>query len=297
MTPKQYVFRSVLFVCIYIIPSYATKNRCNFNQTTKNSFSFAKTTKDKQQKQVIIFDLTNVLIKENYIGFAKKIGYGTLASYTVTHWKNPGYRCLDMLHHMSTHESQKPHVTITFKTRTMPRCIVELQEGKKTCAQTKNEIAECIELLDNTKFFSSAKEKSLMANIINLMLDPETISSVIEPVKQTVQLVQKLKAAGHQVYLLANAPEELYETAHKKFPDIIKLFDGIVISSHIKTIKPDATIFNHLINTYKLNPCNCILIDDLEESAAAARTLGMQAIVFDKASHVTNKLKKYGVKL
>ena len=257
----------------------------------------AKATKSEYKKQVIIFDLTNVLIKENYIGFAKKIGYGNLASYTLTHWKNPGHRCLDMLHNMSTDESQKPHIKITLKTRTLPRCLVELQEGKKTCAQAKCEITQCIELLDSKKFFSSTKEKALMANIMNLILDPETVSTVIEPVKPTVQLVQKLKKSGHQVYLFANAPEELYETAHKKFPDIIQLFDGIVISSQAKSVKPDAAMFNHLIKTHNLNPANCILIDDLEESAAAARKLGMQAIVFDKISHVTNKLKKCGVKL
>lgn len=259
--------------------------------------TIAKATKNEYKKQVIIFDLTNVLIKENYIGFAKKIGYGNLASYTLTHWKNPGYRCLDMLHHMSTHESQKPHIKITLKTRTMPRCLVELQEGKKTCAQAKCEITQCIELLDSQKFFSSTKEKTLMANIMNLILDPETVASVIEPVKPTVQLVQKLKKSGHKLYLFANAPEELYETAHKKFPEIIQLFNGIVISSHAKAVKPDAAMFNHLIKTHNLNPADCILIDDLEESATAARTLGMQAIVFDKISHVTNKLKKCGVKI
>jgi HAD superfamily hydrolase (TIGR01509 family) len=250
---------------------------------------------DNAQKQIIIFDLTNVLIKENQIGFAKKIGYGTLASYTITHWKSPGYRCLDMLHAMSNHETQKPHITITLNKRIMPRCLVELQEGKKTCAQAKGEIAQCIELLDGKKFFSSSKEKILMGNIMNLILDPEAVESVIEPVKPTVHLVQKLKAAGYPVYLCANAPEELYATAKNKFPEIIELFDGIVISSQAKTVKPDAAIFNHLITTHNLNPTNCILIDDLEASAATARTLGMQAIVFDKISHVTNKLKKCGV--
>src|SRR5204862_3204546 len=53
------------------------------------------------EKSVIIFDLINVLFKESYIGFAQKIGYSTLTSYALTHWKNPGHRCLDMLNAMS----------------------------------------------------------------------------------------------------------------------------------------------------------------------------------------------------
>jgi HAD superfamily hydrolase (TIGR01509 family) len=134
-----------------------------------------------------------------------------------------------------------------------------------------------------------------MTNIMNLILDPETVAVMIELVKPTVQLIQKLKAAGHQVYLIGNTPEELYATAQNKFPDIIKLFDGIVISSQIKMVKPDTAIYNHAVSTYNLNPANCIVIEDLEASASTARTLGMQAIVFDKISNVTKKLKRYGV--
>ncbi len=249
------------------------------------------------KKQVIIFDLTNVIIKENQMGFAKKIGYARLANYAITHWKSPGYRCLDMLDEMCKHESQKPHITITLQSRKIPRSLIELQEGKKNCAETKEEIAQGIELLDTHKFFSSTKEKKLMIDIMNLILDPDTIASIIEPNKPTVQLVQKLKKAGHPTYLCFNAPKELYAKAHHKFPDIIQLFDGVVISSHIETVKPGEAIFNHLLSTYSLDPTECILIDDLEASAATARNLGMQAIVFDKASHVTSKLKKCGIKI
>lgn len=266
---------------------------------TRNKHSHAKKTipAQKNHKHAIIIDLTNVVIKENQIGFAKKIGYGVLASYAITHWKSPGYRCLDMLAAISEHETQKPHISLSLKTRIMPRCIVELQEGKKTCAQVKSEIAECIEILDTQNFFSGHKEKILMANIINLILDPETVETVIELNKPVVQLIQKLKAAGYPVYLFANAPEELYATAKNKFPEITQLFDGIVISSHIKTVKPEVAMFNHLFATYNLTPANCILIDDLEESASAAKSLGMQAIVFDKVSHATSKLKRCGVKM
>ncbi len=248
-------------------------------------------------KHVIIFDLTNVVIKENQIGFAKKIGYGTLASYAITHWKNPGHRCLDMLDEMSKHELHKPHVVLTLQKRTMPRCLVELQEGKKTCAQAREEIAQGMQMLDEQKFFSSVKEKELMKDIMDLVLDPQTVTVMIEPVKSTTQLIQKLKDAGHPVYCCANAPEELYATSQQKFPELISQFDGIVISSHIKKIKPGEAILTHLMETHNLNPANCIVIEDQEEAAATAKTMGMQAIVCDKPSHLANKLKKCGVRI
>lgn len=254
-----------------------------------------KNTNTQSTKQVIIFDLTNVLLKENQIGFAKKIGYGKLASYTLTHWKNPGYRCLDMLATMSNHETQKPHITITINNRRMPRCLVELQEGKKNCAQIKTEILQGIDMLDTQKFFTSAKEKKLMTNIMKLVLDPDTVTTIIEPVKPTVQLVQKLKAAGHLCYGCGNAPEELYTATKNKLSEVIDLFDGIFISSQAQSVKPEPEIYNQLIAMYNLTPAHCIAIEDLEASAATARKLGMQAIVFNKPSHLTKQLKKCGV--
>ena len=248
-----------------------------------------------QKKHVIIFDLMNVIIKENQSGFTKKIGYGNIASYMITHFKHPGYRCLDMLDAMSRHETQKPHIHLTFKKRTMPRCLVELQEGKKTALQTKDEILKTIELLDQEKHFNSSKEKALMIKIMNTILDPEITASMIEPIKSTVQLIQKLKKAGYTLYIFANAPNELYTTVQKKYPDIINLFDGIIISSEIKTVKPSPDIFNHLITTHNLMPHNCILIDDLEETVSAAQQLGMQAFVYDK--NINKKLKQFGIKI
>jgi HAD superfamily hydrolase (TIGR01509 family) len=245
-------------------------------------------------QHVIIFDLMNVIIKENSAGFAKQIGYGKIASYTLTHWRHPGYRCLDMLDAMSNCEAQKPHITVTLKNKTMPRSLIELQEGKKTASQTKDEILQAITMLDAQKHFSSMKEKELMINIMNIILDPNATASMIEPIKSTINLAQKLKSAGYSIYIFANAPAELYTAIEKKYPDIINIFDGVVISSNIKTIKPDVAIFDHLFATHNLQPEYCILIDDLPETVIAAKQLGMQAFVHDK--NLVGKLKKCGVK-
>jgi HAD superfamily hydrolase (TIGR01509 family) len=275
----------LIIVCTspYFAPSFA-----------KSSGGHGEATKDRPKK-VIIFDLMNVIIKENQAGFTKKIGYGNIASYMITHFKHPGYRCLDMLDAMSKHETQKPHIQLTLRKRTMPRCLVELQEGKKTALQIKDEILKTIELLDQEKHFNSAKEKALMIKIINTILDPEVTASMIEPIKSTIQLIQKLKSAGHNIYIFANAPSELYTAFKKKYPDIINLFDGIIISSEIKTVKPSLVIFNHLLTAHNLIPENCILIDDLQETVVAAQKLGLQAFVYDK--NIANKIKRCGIKI
>lgn len=283
-----------LFILLLIASSTLTlalRRNSNKKQTTKA----AAISPTQKEKPVIVFDLVNVLFKESYIGFAQKIGYGTLANYALSHWKNPGYRCLDMLQEMSNNEAQKPHLCLTINGRTMPRCLVDLQAGKQTCAQTKEEIIQAIAHLDSTKFFSTIKEKNLMCSIMNLMLDPTVISQVTEPIKQTVALAQNLKNHGYDLYLCANVPQEFYAALQKKYPDIIQLFKGVVISSEVKKVKPEKEMFEHLLSTYKLTPQQCIVIDTMPQSIDVAKQLDMRTILYTKSSQLTNELKKYGV--
>jgi HAD superfamily hydrolase (TIGR01509 family) len=246
-------------------------------------------------KPALIFDLINVLFKENYSGFAQRIGYSTLASYTLTHWKNPGNRCLDMLHHMSTNSHQRPSVALMVNDRQMPQSIVDLHGGIKNCHQAQQELAAAITALDQEKFFSSTKEKHLMLALITLMLTPDALEYITEPIIPMINLVQKMKAAGYKLYLCANIPQEFYEILHKKYPDIIALFDGIVISSHVKAVKPDILLFQHLLTTYHLNPTQCIIIDNSQESINAAQTLGMKGILYTKIGQLHKDLKKHTI--
>jgi len=181
------------------------------------------------------------------------------------------------------------------KDRTLPRCIVNLHEGKQTCEETRQAIIACIEKLDKERYFKSTKEKKLMKDIMLLILDPTTTCTITEPIKPMITLVQKLKNAGYPLYLVANAPQESYAILSQTYPDIFNLFDGIVISSHINTAKPHSSVFEHLIKNYSLNPHNCILIEDLESSITTVKKLGMKGIIFEKPSTTIKQLKKFGI--
>ncbi len=245
----------------------------------------------------IIFDATGVLFKENKTGFAQKIGFGTLARYTFTHWKNPGHTCLDMLATMSCDPTHQPKTEIKFKGRVMPQCILDLHQGTKTCSQAREEIHEYIETLDNKGHFASRTEKSLTRDIITLILDPDQLPDLTKPIMPMVKLARQLKKAGNQLYLLANIPNELFQAITTAYPDIIKLFDGVIISSQVNMVKPDTQIFSHLLNTYQLDSEKCVLIDEQEESLAAAQKVGITGIYFNKPPVVVRKLKQLGIRL
>ncbi len=246
---------------------------------------------------VIIFDITGVLFKENKNGFAKKIGFGTIARYTFTHWKTPGYTCLSMLNTMSCDSRHSPTTPIKLNGYLMPQCIVDLHQGSKTCAQTRAEITKYIEQLHTQNYFKSTMEKDITQHIVDLIFDPEQLPDLTKPIAPMVKLARQLKAAGYQLYLLANLPDELFQIISTTYPNIVELFDGKIISSQVNMVKPNIQIFSHFLETYQLNPETCVLIDEQEENIAAAQQVGITSIMFNGRRTVIRRLKQLGIRL
>ena len=92
------------------------------------------------------------------------------------------------------------------------------------------------------------------------------------------ELIPKLKEAGYRLYLLSNAPAMLKD--HLAAFDIMRFFDGAVISGDIKLTKPDQRIYQYILNEYALKPEECLFIDDLIDNVAAALACGIDSIQF-----------------
>ncbi|MBR4462455.1 MAG: HAD family phosphatase [Erysipelotrichaceae bacterium] len=113
------------------------------------------------------------------------------------------------------------------------------------------------------------------------------------PVEGIDELVFTLKEKGYQIYLLSNAPisQKLY------WSDIhcSSCFDGVVVSSFEKCIKPDPKIYRILLDRYDLKAEECFFIDDMPANTDAAERLGIKAYLFDDTDHLKDYLKKEGI--
>ncbi len=63
----------------------------------------------------------------------------------------------------------------------------------------------------------------------------------------------------------------------------------------IHEIKPDRAIFDALAEKYGLNLGECVFIDDREDNVEAAKSYGMQGIVFTGYEDACEKLRALGV--
>lgn len=101
----------------------------------------------------------------------------------------------------------------------------------------------------------------------------------LTPIQGTIDLIRSIKDSNNRFFVLSNmhiASITYLEKKHK----IWDMFDGIVISSRIRKVKPDIEIYEHLLKEHKLNAVETVFIDDMSENLTAASSIGIQTIRF-----------------
>jgi putative hydrolase of the HAD superfamily len=106
--------------------------------------------------------------------------------------------------------------------------------------------------------------------------------------------LDSLKERGLKIYLLSNYPKSIFALHEEKgkFTFIDKI-DGKVVSGFIGMVKPDAEIYEHLMDKYGLKAKECVFIDDRDENIDSAKALGMMGIVFKNYNQASTELEDY----
>ncbi len=111
----------------------------------------------------------------------------------------------------------------------------------------------------------------------------------LTPIEETIQLIHDLASTDSRLFILSNM--HIASIAHlEEQHSFWHLFDGIVISSRIKMVKPEARIYRYLLSEYRLDPAETIFIDDTGENLTAASATGIQTIQFVNPSQCRQEL-------
>ena len=111
----------------------------------------------------------------------------------------------------------------------------------------------------------------------------ERVKESLVPMQDSLDLVNGLAERGIPVYGLSNMSPSTFQHLEARHA-IWTVFRGIVISGHIKLVKPDPRIFEHISTTYGLVPGRTAFIDDLEPNVEAATRHGFRGIQFESAA-------------
>jgi epoxide hydrolase-like predicted phosphatase len=102
-----------------------------------------------------------------------------------------------------------------------------------------------------------------------------------------VELVRRAHDAGIPTALLSNSWGLDYDRE-----DWDGLFDVVVISAEVKMRKPEPEIYLHTAAALRLEPADCVFVDDLPPNVRAAVAVGMTGILHETAERTREQLER-----
>ena len=112
----------------------------------------------------------------------------------------------------------------------------------------------------------------------------------LKAMPEGVAALHKCKAMGKKLYVLSNYNAEAFATALKD-NEFFQLFDGIVVSSEEKLVKPDPAIYHLVTERYHLDPARTMFIDDNSPNIEGCMAYGWHGFFFNKPGKLATFLK------
>ena len=239
-------------------------------------------------KDVVIFDLTGVLLHPSKRFIFSEVGPWELFKYCILNFQLPYsvfHRLTNFLEKLAPASSEKKYF---YKDQILPEIICQWQKGELNSHEILEIIKQKCESEEMKTFFASTAEKNLILKMANIIFTPKLLAK--KSIKRIESGIAILKALAnkrnehgekrHTILGLSNMEEEIVKEVHNLHPDIFGCFDGMMISSAVHMMKPDEEIYQHFLKTFNLNPKDCIFFDDQKENIVAAEKLGIQSIQF-----------------
>jgi len=112
---------------------------------------------------------------------------------------------------------------------------------------------------------------------------------IILKTSHAIPWIISLKKQGYQVLFLSNFSSKARRECSEAL-DFVPFMDGGIFSHEVHMVKPYPEIYQLLLDTYQLNPQECLFIDDTTENLIAAEKFGIQTIQFKTKEQVLDDL-------
>lgn len=224
----------------------------------------------------VIFDLSGILFRQKSFHIACDIGF--LTCLTVGNKDKARTAFYDFLESIEARTAQTPKAQDENGTL-LPKIMCDWLAGKKKPAE--------IRALVDSHITSAPKHyRKFIQGLSNVIFNPERLYQRQKLVPAGKQFVERCIEQGHNVYILSNWDPETFALMQKKYASFFSQFKGMIISGNVGVLKPDPAIYKRLIDTYHLNPKECVFIDDQECNTIAAQTTGIEGICCRPEGHL-----------
>ena len=137
----------------------------------------------------------------------------------------------------------------------------------------------------------------LSASKLNITYEEyiEVFKKGIEPIPGMKEILGSLKERYHLATLINESSEWAnYKLDVSKFREF---FEINIVSGDIGYAKPDAAFYLRALDLLKAKPAECIFIDNEEKNCEAAKSLGIEAILFRNPEQLRKELASHSIRL
>ncbi len=124
----------------------------------------------------------------------------------------------------------------------------------------------------------------------DLILQYARFEDLLTPIEENIAIYLALVEKGYPTYYLSNYHKEAFENARTSHP-FFKHFRGGIVSAYVNAVKPGREIYRILLDTYNLNPADCLFIDDTKANTQTAAALDFQTLHLPTPKDLSPQLK------
>src|SRR5271157_1292703 len=147
-------------------------------------------------------------------------------------------------------------------------------------------------LLSSEEFFLEVRKR------YDLALEFEDFSEIWNNIfwdnPEVNEIILYLKAKGYPIYLLSNTNELHFAYVIERFP-IVHVLDEWILSFEVGAKKPDKRIYDAIFEKTDVDKAKILYIDDIDAYVSAARSYGMQGLVYKSPDDLWAVLKENGI--
>lgn len=101
----------------------------------------------------------------------------------------------------------------------------------------------------------------------------------VEARHDTLSLMKQLRAQGDRVVILSNTNRLHCEFWPTQYPEVQQATDKLYLSQELGMRKPEARIFQHVLNEEGFSADQALFFDDNQQNIDAARALGIESVL------------------
>lgn len=115
--------------------------------------------------------------------------------------------------------------------------------------------------------------------------------SVFSEAKDMIELARKI-SKKYNVFIFSNTDEIHFPYIWKNFPALHFFKENLMLSYELNAVKPEKEIYQNAIEKFRLNPSECVFIDDRPINVNIAEEFGMKGIIHRSFFGTKEKLEK-----